>query len=130
MTFQVSKEDGLYYRQTLFDQARRVVIKVGSAVLTGEDGLLPEVITNIARQIAFLQSTGREVILVTSGAVAAGAVQELMRRLIAEEDSSKPLSDAGLAAALREKGVNIARRTVAKYREQMKKLPASLRRGI
>lgn len=38
------------------------------------------------------------------GAAAAGAVQELMRRLIAEEDSSKPLSDAGLAAALREKG--------------------------
>lgn len=65
-----------------------------------------------------------------SGAVAAGAVQELMRRLIAEEDSTKPLSDAGLAAALREKGVNIARRTVAKYREQMKILPASLRRGI
>ena len=61
---------------------------------------------------------------------ASGAVQELMRRLIAEEDSSKPLSDAGLAAALREKGVNIARRTVAKYREQMKILPASLRRGI
>ena len=55
---------------------------------------------------------------------------EGLRRLIAEEDSSKPLSDAGLAAALREKGVNIARRTVAKYREQMKILPASLRRGI
>ena len=72
MTFQVSREDGLFYRQTLFDQARRVVIKVGSAVLTGEDGLLPEIIANIARQIAFLQSTGREVILVTSGAVAAG----------------------------------------------------------
>lgn len=63
-------------------------------------------------------------------AVASGAVQELMRRLIAEEDSSRPLSDARLAAALQEKGVNIARRTVAKYREQMKILPASLRRGI
>ncbi len=62
--------------------------------------------------------------------VASGAVQELMRGLIAEEDSSKPLSDAKLAAALREKGVNIARRTVAKYREQMKILPASLRKGI
>ena len=63
-------------------------------------------------------------------AVASGAVQELMRRLIAEEDSSKPLSDARLTAALQEQGVNIARRTVAKYREQMKILPASLRRGI
>lgn len=62
--------------------------------------------------------------------VASGAVRELMRQLIAEEDSANPLSDARLAAALKEKGVNIARRTVAKYREQMKILPASLRRGI
>jgi glutamate 5-kinase len=72
MTFQVNKEDGLYYRQTLFDQARRVVIKVGSAVLTGDNGLDESIIANLARQISFLQSTGREVILVTSGAVAAG----------------------------------------------------------
>ncbi len=72
MTFQVSKEEGLFYRQTLFDQARRIVIKVGSAVLTDTCGLNTEVIGNIARQIAFLCSTGREVILVSSGAVAAG----------------------------------------------------------
>ncbi|HEB50739.1 MAG TPA: glutamate 5-kinase [Desulfobulbus sp.] len=72
MTFQVSREDGLFYRQTLFDQARRVVIKVGSAVLTTGDGLNQEIIDSLARQIGFLCSTGREVILVTSGAVAAG----------------------------------------------------------
>ncbi|WP_310598674.1 glutamate 5-kinase [Desulfobulbus sp.] len=72
MTFQVNKEDGLYYRQTLFDQAKRVVIKVGSAVLTDDNGLDEAVVANIARQISFLQSTGREVILVSSGAVAAG----------------------------------------------------------
>lgn len=72
MTFQVSREDGLFYRQTLFDQARRVVIKVGSAVLTTGAGLDMAIIDSLARQIAFLNSTGREVILVTSGAVAAG----------------------------------------------------------
>ena len=72
MTFQVNKDDGLYYRQTLFDRAKRVVIKVGSAVLTGDNGLDESVIANIARQISFFQSTGREVILVSSGAVAAG----------------------------------------------------------
>nr|WP_320009802.1 glutamate 5-kinase [uncultured Desulfobulbus sp.] len=72
MTFQVSKDDGLFYRQTLFDQAKRVVIKVGSAVLTNDDGLDYSIITTIARQVSFLQSTGREVILVSSGAVAAG----------------------------------------------------------
>ncbi len=72
MTFQVNKEDGLFFRQTLFDQAKRVVIKVGSAVLTDDSGLNPHIIGNIARQVSFLQSTGREVILVSSGAVAAG----------------------------------------------------------
>ncbi len=75
MTFQVNKEDGLFYRQTLFDQAKRVVIKVGSAVLTNDNGLDPQIIGNIARQVSFLRSTGREVILVTSGAVAAGRKQ-------------------------------------------------------
>lgn len=60
--------------------------------------------------------------------VASGAVQELMRALIAAENPARPLSDARLAAALQEK-VNIARRTVAKYREQMKILPGSCVRG-
>lgn len=72
MTIQINQEEGLYYRQTLFDKAKRVVIKVGSAVLTTEHGMNLEVIENLARDIVFLHNTGREVILVTSGAVAAG----------------------------------------------------------
>lgn len=72
MTFQVNMDDGLYYRQTLFDQARRVVVKAGSAVLTDKNGLKTDIIANLARELSFLQSTGREVILVSSGAVAAG----------------------------------------------------------
>lgn len=72
MTFQVNKDDGLYYRQTLFDRAKRVVVKAGSAVLTDCHGLKTEVIDNLARELTFLRSTGREVILVSSGAVAAG----------------------------------------------------------
>ncbi|MBW1636601.1 MAG: glutamate 5-kinase, partial [Deltaproteobacteria bacterium] len=69
---QIGIEKGLYYRQTLFDQARRIVIKVGSAILTGEDGMNLLFVENLARGIAFLQDSGREVILVTSGAVSAG----------------------------------------------------------
>lgn len=72
MSIQCNHEDGLFYRQTAFDKARRVVIKVGSAVLTNKDGVNKEVIANLAKQIAFLHNSGREVILVTSGAVAAG----------------------------------------------------------
>jgi glutamate 5-kinase len=66
------QEEGLYQRQTLFDKARRVVVKVGSAILTSPAGLNHEVIANLAHEISFLHDSGREVILVTSGAVAAG----------------------------------------------------------
>ncbi len=72
MNSNIEIEDGLYYRQTLFDKAKRVVIKVGSAILTGADGINKQVVDNLAKEISFLHNTGREVILVTSGAVAAG----------------------------------------------------------
>lgn len=72
MTFQVNMDDGLYYRQSLFDQARRVVVKAGSAVLADSDGLKSSVIDNLARELTSLRNSGREVILVSSGAVAAG----------------------------------------------------------
>ncbi|NNF47023.1 MAG: glutamate 5-kinase [Desulfofustis sp.] len=68
----LSRQDGLYLRQTLFDKSRRIVVKVGSAVLTDDNGIALDVIENIAREIAFLRDSGREVILVSSGAVAAG----------------------------------------------------------
>ncbi len=72
MSVQLSLEEGLFQRQTLFDEARRVVVKVGSAVLTDEKGINDDIITQLARQLTFLQTSGREVILVSSGAVAAG----------------------------------------------------------
>lgn len=72
MVFEMEHDEGLYFRQTLFDKAKRVVVKVGSAILTQEKGLNDEVVNNLAHEISFLHSTGREVILVSSGAVAAG----------------------------------------------------------
>ncbi len=46
-------------------------------------------------------------------------IKELIRELIEKEDKSKPLSDSKIASLLKEKGIKIARRTVAKYREEM-----------
>lgn len=69
---QISLEEGLFLRQNYFDKARRIVVKVGSAVLTDEQGIDAKVIENIARELSFLKNSGREVILVSSGAVAAG----------------------------------------------------------
>jgi len=72
MTFQVNKEAGFALRRSYLDKSRRVVVKVGSAVLTSEDGLNLAVMENLAREISFLIKSGKEVILVSSGAVAAG----------------------------------------------------------
>jgi RNA polymerase sigma-54 factor len=56
------------------------------------------------------------------------SVKELIADLINVEDRSSPLSDQDLVAKLRERGITIARRTVAKYREELGILPSNLRR--
>ncbi len=62
--------------------------------------------------------------------VSSVSVKEKIRRLISAEDGRKPLSDAALAKSLENSGLRIARRTVAKYREEIG-IPASkARRAI
>ncbi len=60
--------------------------------------------------------------------LAAESIKTIIKRLVNEEDKRKPLSDSAIAAKLEEKDIKIARRTVAKYREQMNILPTKLRR--
>ncbi len=60
--------------------------------------------------------------------VSAEAVRERIRVLVESEDPGKPMSDQEIAGALRGLGIDIARRTVAKYREQLGILPSSRRR--
>ena len=47
------------------------------------------------------------------------AIRARIRKLIAQEDPKKPLSDNKLSKLLEEEGIQVARRTVAKYREAM-----------
>ncbi len=61
-------------------------------------------------------------------AVSNTSVKEMIADLINLEDRSRPLSDQDLVAKLRERGLTIARRTVAKYREELGILPSNLRR--
>jgi glutamate 5-kinase len=60
------------WRKQVLESAKLVVIKVGSAVLTSEQGLDLRVVNRLADQIAALHDQGRQIILVSSGAVAAG----------------------------------------------------------
>jgi len=62
------------------------------------------------------------------GIRSAASVRALMRSLIDREDANAPLSDVSLAAVLGQRGVKVARRTIAKYRTMMRVLPADLRR--
>ncbi len=62
-------------------------------------------------------------------AVASESVKERIRQIIREEDSKKPYSDQEIVEILKKENVNIARRTVAKYREMLNILPSSKRRS-
>lgn len=64
----------------------------------------------------------------SGAAVSNTSVKEMLADLITLEDKSSPLSDQELVAKLQEKGITLARRTVAKYREELGILPSNLRR--
>jgi RNA polymerase sigma-54 factor len=64
----------------------------------------------------------------TGGAVASESVKERIRQLVSNEDPQKPYSDKAIVEKLREENIDIARRTVAKYRELLGILPSNLRK--
>jgi RNA polymerase sigma-54 factor len=66
----------------------------------------------------------------TGEEVSTREVKKILSDLVANEDKTKPLSDERLTELLQEKGYNIARRTVAKYREQLNIPVARLRKEL
>ena len=60
----------------------------------------------------------------------ARAVKAQMQKLVSEEHPADPLTDSQIVAALKARGIRIARRTVAKYRDQLGILPARMRRRV
>ena len=56
------------------------------------------------------------------------SIKEQIEKIILKEDPKKPISDQAIVKILAEEGIKIARRTVAKYREQKGILPTHLRR--
>jgi RNA polymerase sigma-54 factor len=56
------------------------------------------------------------------------SVKDMISEIFKTEDASKPLSDQEVVRMLKEKGIVIARRTVAKYRTELSILPSNLRK--
>jgi len=113
----------------------------------GEEAMKPMVLHDIAEEVEMHESTISRVttqkymhtprglyelkyffsshVRMESGAECSStAIRALLKKLIAAENSQKPLSDSKLAAILSEQGIKVARRTVAKYRESMS-IPSS-----
>ena len=117
----------------------------------GIDFLKPLVLRDIANDIEMHESTisrvvsnkymhspqgifemkyffGSSIKRVSEGTIASKSVKEEIRQIISGEKPKKPYSDCEIVDLLKAKGINIARRTVAKYREMMGILPSSKRK--
>jgi RNA polymerase sigma-54 factor len=117
----------------------------------GVEGLRPMVLRDVAEATGFHESTISRVVKAKtihtpqglfdlnyffsaslgsdSGEdVSATVVKHKIKALVATEDPAKPLSDETLSKLLSREGINVARRTVNKYREELKIPPASRRR--
>lgn len=138
-------------QQTILSIAEAIVSRQQDFFLKGEQHLLPMKMEDIAADTGLHTSTvsravnGKhlrynrkltELRRFFTTALPAGEAQSIsaeslkarIRALIAAESPAKPLSDARLEALLAAEGVQVARRTIAKYREQLRILPAHLRR--
>ena len=60
----------------------------------------------------------------------ARSIRAKLQKMVSEEDSAKPLTDQQIVHLFQEQGIQIARRTVAKYRDQLGILPARMRKRV
>ena len=126
------------HQQAFFDEGWEAVRPLTLREISGELGLHESTVSRATTQKFMLTPFGTVELkrffgagLDTEGgeATSSTAVQIKIRDYIQNENRGKPLSDAQIAKLLDEQGINIARRTVAKYREQMRIPTASLRKS-
>ena len=63
------------YKKLILQRARRVVVKIGSQILSSAEGIEETLLKDLVRQLAALHSQRKEIVIVSSGAVAAGMTQ-------------------------------------------------------
>ncbi len=90
------------YRKACFDRAKRIVIKVGSNVLTEDNGLNLRAMHAISHQISQLSNRGLEIILVSSGAMASGMKKVGLSRRPEAIPERQAIAAVGQATLIRE----------------------------
>ena len=132
---------------TVLNVANAIVERQSAFFQYGEEAMKPMILKDLAKQLELHESTisrvttkkymytprgiyefkyffSSHVRTDTGGACSATAIQAMIKKLITTEVSNKPFSDNKLTNLLKEQGINVARRTVAKYREAMN-IPSS-----
>ncbi len=140
-------------QETILKVARAIVDRQKDFFSNGPEAMRPMVLRDIAEEVEMHESTISRVTnqkyMVTprglfefkyffsshvgtdqGGAASATAIRAVIIKLVQAEDSQHPLSDAEIAKILANQGIQIARRTVAKYREAANIPTASQRRSL
>ncbi|WP_374531823.1 RNA polymerase factor sigma-54 [Acinetobacter sp.] len=138
--------------KTLLKVASCIVEHQKAFLEIGAEGMKPLVLRDIAEEVELHESTVSRVttnkymltprglfelkyffsshVGTTSGGEASStAIRAKIKKMIAEENVRKPLSDNAIANMLKEEGIDVARRTVAKYRESLH-IPSSSERKV
>jgi RNA polymerase sigma-54 factor len=139
--------------ETLLRVARAIVERQQAFLNYGEEAMQPMVLRDIAEQLEMHESTISRVTTLKymhtprgilefkyffsshvstsdGGECSATAIRAIIKKFVAAERQEKPLSDNKIAQLLGDQGINVARRTVAKYREAMKILPSNERKRL
>ena len=138
---------------TLLKVATKIIEVQKDFLELGPEALKPLMLADIAEQVDLHESTisrvtnrkylatprglyelkyffSSHVGTATGGEVSSTAIRALIRKVTAEENPRKPLSDSKIAAILSEQNINVARRTVAKYRESLSIPPSNERKQL
>lgn len=139
--------------ETLLKVATAIVERQRGFLEHGEEAMKALVLNDIAEELEMHESTisrvttrkymhtprgifelkyffSSHVSTATGGACSSTAIRALIKKLIAAENAAKPLSDSKIAKILEGEGINVARRTVAKYREAMSIPPSNERKRL
>jgi RNA polymerase sigma-54 factor len=139
--------------ETLLKVARCIVERQKDFLEFGETAMKPLVLRDIAEEVEMHESTisrvttqkyihtpngvyefkyffSSHVSTDAGGECSATAIKAYLREIIEGEDPVKPLSDDVISKMLKDRGINVARRTIAKYREAMSIPPSNERRRV
>ncbi|QKT02913.1 RNA polymerase factor sigma-54 [Ectothiorhodospiraceae bacterium 2226] len=139
--------------ETLLKVATCIVERQRAFLQHGEEAMQALVLADVAQEVGMHESTisrvttkkymrtprgvfelkyffSSHVSTASGGECSATAIRALIKKLVAAENPRKPLSDSQIAKILAEQGINVARRTVAKYREGMAIAPSNERKRL